>query len=251
MIYSDAPWHFGLEHAGLRSEWLPSDTEESFNCLIQDKRHRKYFQQQGWLEPHAITYKINSYGFRCEEFEGEEPCMIALGCSFTLGTGLPVKDIWPTMLGYSLGLKVYNLGWGGNSADTCFRLAEYWISQLKPALVCMLTPPPTRIELLTDTQNRFKAEVFMPETQSSLVQATDTYLKYWYINDENSRLNNLKNKLAVKELCNQHGVRCMIQDSMDIMSRSREEVGYARDYMHAGPIAHSIIANKFVREYHG
>jgi hypothetical protein len=34
------------------------------------------------------------------------------------------------------------------------------------------------------------------------------------------------------------------------MSRSREEVGYARDYMHSGPIAHKLIADKFVGEYY-
>jgi hypothetical protein len=33
------------------------------------------------------------------------------------------------------------------------------------------------------------------------------------------------------------------------MWRSREEIGYARDYMHGGPLIHNILAKKFVEAY--
>lgn len=249
MEFKNPPWHFGVQHAGTINNWLPSDTEDHYKQLIKDSAHRDYFEEQGWNQPGAITYKINSHGFRCDEFN-TEPCMIALGCSFTLGTGLPLDDIWPTLVGQALGFKVYNLAWGGNGADTCFRLAEYWLPRLSPKLVCMLTPPEARIELLLDSVSWNKSEVFMAESQSVWFSPTDIYLKHWFVNDENARLNSLKNKLAIKELCNQQQIPFIAYDSMKEMSKRREEVGYARDYMHAGPIGHRMLADKIIRDYH-
>jgi hypothetical protein len=244
---SNPPWHAGVGVAGQTLEWLPSDTKESFERMIQDPDHRNYFQQQGWLEPGAISYKINSQGFRCEEFETNTPCMIALGCSFTAGIGLPVDVLWPTLLGQTLGLKVYNLGWGGYSADTCFRLAEYWIPKLKPQVVSLLTPPPARVELITATHNP-PVEIFLPASESMHFSASDIFLKNWFAQDENARLNSVKNKLAIAEVCRQAGAKFVWADAEVEMSRSREEVGYARDYMHAGPIAHKIVADKMAKE---
>lgn len=251
MEYLNPPWHFGVIHAGTESEWMPSDTKESYDRMVQNPEHCAYFEQQGWNKPNAITYRINKFGFRSEDFSKDKPAMVALGCSFTLGTGLPIEDIWPTLVGKELGLKVYNLAWGGNSADTCFRLAEYWLPQLQPKLVCMLTPPSSRVELLTDTTAHLKAEVFLPESQSTLFSKSDTFLKYWYANEENARLNVAKNKLAIEKICDKLNIRFLSYDSMIEMTRSREEVGYARDYMHAGPKAHRLLADKFIREYHG
>lgn len=241
------PWHSGIHCAGQELAWLPSDTEESFNQLMQEPQHQAYFKQQGWLEPGAISYKINSHGFRCEEFESNTPCMIALGCSFTVGIGLPVDQIWPTLVGNALGLKVYNLGWGGYSADTCFRLAEYWIPKLRPQIVSMLTPPPARVELIM-VENTPPVEIFLPMSKSLHFSDDDVYLKNWFIEDENQRINSIKNKLAIAELTRLNTAKFVCADAITEMSRSREEVGYARDYMHAGPIGHRIVADKMLKE---
>jgi hypothetical protein len=86
------PWQPGISYAGKTLEWMPPDTEESFKQMIQDPVHNKYFKQHGWTQPNAITYRINQHGFRCDEFETTyKPCMIVLGCSYTMGIGLPVE----------------------------------------------------------------------------------------------------------------------------------------------------------------
>ena len=245
-----APWHFGTYHANTVQEWLPTDTKENFDRLMQDPAHQKYFGELGWDKPEAITYKINSEGFRCDEFDYETPCMISLGCSFTLGTGLPLDLIWPTLVGAATGLKVANLAWGGNSTDTCFRLAEYWIPKLYPKLVTMLAPPDNRFEILLDANEyRLPADVIMPETDSSLFNQSDVFIKHWHLNDENSRLNQLKNCLAVRQLCAEHNIPCLIERAQDHMQYSREEIGYARDYMHGGPIIHKRIAEKMLNDW--
>jgi hypothetical protein len=243
------PWHPGLVYAKKTLEWLPTDTEENFKQLIQDPAHDEYFKQQGWTHPNAITYRINSQGFRCDEFETtHQPCMIALGCSFTVGIGLPVECIWPSLLGQKLNLKVYNLAWGGSSADTCFRLAQYWIPALQPKLVAMLAPPRTRIELLMDSKCQPPVEVFMPQSKSRYFNESDVFLKHWWLNDTNGQLNNEKNTLAIKQLTLSHGAKFVSLTADEEMSRSREEVGYARDYMHAGPVGHVLVANKMLKE---
>jgi hypothetical protein len=111
----------------------------------------------------------------------------------------------------------------------------------------MLAPPSNRIEILLDkNQYRLPADVIMPETSSALFNKSDMFLKHWHLNDENSRLNQLKNCLAIKQLCAEHNVSCLIELVQDHMQHSREEIGYARDYMHGGPIIHKRIAEKML-----
>lgn len=245
-----APWHFGTYRAGSTQEWLPTDTKENFDRLMQDPAHQKYFSELGWDKPGAINYDINSEGFRCDEFDYTTPCMISLGCSYTIGIGLPVDLIWPSLVGAATGLKVANLAWGGNGTDTCFRLAEYWIPKLQPKLVTMLAPPETRFEILLDTNvHHLPVDVIMPETNSAIFSSSDTFIKHWLLNDENSRLNQLKNCLAVKQLCAEHDIPCLIERAQDHMSWSREEIGYARDFMHGGPVIHKRIAEKMLNDW--
>lgn len=246
------PDHFGLPWAGQTLEWMPTDTPERFHDMMREPQHQRYFRDLGWDQPGAITYAINSHGFRCAEFS-DQPCIMALGCSYTMGIGLPLDTIWPELVGRVLGLQVANLAWGGYSADTCFRLAEYWIAKLKPELVVMMAPPPGRWELMLDQElldpeqrpNLF--EVIMPASQSKLVSDC-SLIRHWFGNTENHRLNNLRNRLAVGALCQQQGIAYLHDEIMTVMCQSREEVGYARDFLHGGPPAHRKIADWILHE---
>jgi hypothetical protein len=179
--------------------------------------------------------------------------MVALGCSYTVGIGLPNEAIWAQQTAAALGLKCANLAWGGYSADACYRLAEYWVPELKPVYVCMLVPPRSRLELLLDDQEasmrQMSVEVFMPQSQSRLFSANDHYLKHWYLNEENAKINQRKNILAIRQLCADLDIPCTILDADKHMWWSREEIGYARDCMHSGPKIHNILTKKFVDGY--
>jgi hypothetical protein len=246
------PAHFGQELANQLLEWLPTDTKENYEKLIQDPGHAKYFAELGWDQPGSITYRINSDGFRADEFDGG-PYMVALGCSYTAGIGLPDQATWPRLVATELGLTCANLAWGGYSADSCYRLAEYWVPELKPNYVCMLVPPLHRVELLLDTKTlltpHFPVEVFMPHSPNLLFSSDDQYLKHWFLNDENAMINQRKNVLAVRQLCADLDIPCTVYRAEDHMSWSREEIGYARDYMHGGPKIHNELAKKFVEAY--
>jgi len=251
---SSVPEHSGKHWVNQELEWLPTDTKESYEKLIQDPEHRAYFADLGWDQPGAITYKFNSHGFRADEFDGG-PYMLALGCSFTVGIGLPDSATWARQTATALGLKCANLGWGGYSADSCYRLAEYWISELRPKYVCMLVPPSHRVEVLLDAQDPLVMphqalfEVFMPQSKSSLFSANDYYLKHWFLNDENARVNQRKNVRAIQQMCAELDIPCTIAYADTYMSQSREAIGYARDCMHGGPKVHKILAKKFIDAY--
>lgn len=244
------PTHFGQHLANQTLDWLPTDTKENYLKLLQDTGHQQYFAKLGWDQPGAITYKFNQHGFRADEFDSK-PCMVALGCSYTVGIGLPDHVTWARQTATALNLKCANLGWGGYSTDTCYRMAEYWIPQLMPAYVCMLAPPRARLELLlaTKSPHEWAVEIFLANSQSKFFNASDIYLKHWFLNEENAKINQRKNILAIRQLCADLAIACTVFDADEHMWWNREEIGYARDFMHAGPKIHTALAKKFAEAY--
>lgn len=242
-----APWHFGLRYAGTSQKWMPTDTQENFMQLVRSPEQHEYFRSKGWLDPNAIVYDINSDGFRAEEFDPEAASVVSLGCSYTMGIGLPKSSTWPSLVSQALGLKNYNLAWGGTSADTCFMLAQYWLPVLRPRLVCMAAPPKSRLDLIVENQD-LKHETYMPGHETGHL-ISDTFLKTWFVHERNADLNNARNRYAVQGLCAELSIPCLIYNAHDWFAKSREEVEYARDMMHAGPRGHEILAERIVDDY--
>jgi hypothetical protein len=228
-------------------QWWPTDTEARFNEMMQDPIHRAYFQEKGWDKPDGISYHFNNQGFRAQSiddnFDPQNDNLVALGCSFTMGIGLPYKDLWPTRLAQVLNLKACNFGQGGGSSDRCFRLAEYWVPHLKPKLVVLLNPPRGRMEVVINQDTR-EPEGIMP-----MDDHPDAFVKKWMSVDENQRLNNLKNSLAIEAMCNRLGIPFLPYEADKWMSRSREEAEYARDYFHAGPEGHKSFTERILGDF--
>jgi hypothetical protein len=249
MNNNQPPWHFGMmskyRHQTLK--WLPTDTEESFQQLVQNEEYREYFRSKGWLEPDAITYRINSEGFRSEEFDTQASSMISLGCSYTIGIGLPETATWSYLVAQSLGLKNYNLAWAGTSADTCFMLADYWLPVLRPKLVVMAAPPKHRFDLISEKVDHMH-DTYLPASEIGGTDQ-DGFIKTWFLNDRNADLNNARNRLAVEGLCARLGIRCLTYNAHDWFAKSREEVEYARDRMHAGPLGHQLFAERIINDF--
>jgi hypothetical protein len=241
------PWHSGEK--SVTFQWWPTDSQERCNEMMQDPIHRAYFQEQGWDKPDGINYHFNKYGFRAQSpddnFEDQNNNLVALGCSFTMGIGLPYKDVWPTVLATALNLQACNFGWGGGSSDRCFRLAEYWVPYLKPKLVVLLNPPRGRCEVVIDDNTR-EAEGVVPGVELNFA---DVFIKKWMSIDENQRLNNLKNSLAIEAICNKLKIPFLSYEADVWMSRSREEAGYARDYFHAGPKGHKSFTERILDDW--
>jgi len=124
-------------------EWYPSDTKENFEKA--SKAHQEY-----WKNYH-IDYKLNSYGFRCDEFpEKEEKESIAfLGCSVPFGIGVPKEYSFTTLLSKQMGLKEFNYSNPGGSLDCCYRLYKEWQPIHKSKYTVLMLPSLSRFEIVT------------------------------------------------------------------------------------------------------
>lgn len=107
-----------------------------YDCLENYKEKNKF--GPNLYKPDSITYKYNSLGFRCDEFDvPSEKSVLFLGCSITEGIGLPQEVIWPTLLldkiktytGFNLSYQ--NLALAGRGID-CVATYILWFSKFKP-----------------------------------------------------------------------------------------------------------------------
>ncbi len=223
-------------------DWWPSDSEESFHRLMVEPQWREYIIAQGWDKPGAITYKFNSMGYRGHDPDWNKPLLMTFGCSLTMGIGLPQNVVWPWLVGQELDLEVVNFSMGGMPADWCFRMAEYWVPARKPVLAVMLAPPHERIECVREDSGA-------SDTYHAHERVSDKFLQTWFAYGENARANNVRNKLAFVGLCNHVGVKALCYDAYYWFSKSREEIGFARDWMHGGPPGHELLAKQIINDW--
>ena len=209
---SQKPAHFNTRYAGQVIKWSGTDQPDA-----ADPNY-----------PHDISYIYNTEGFRNYSFD-DRPCSIALGCSHTEGVGLPVQFTWPSVLSEMIGHTVWNLGVGGASNDDVYRIAQYWIPELKPQHVFLLTPPSTRYSMYHhNTWNTI-----------SVHDSHDAAYNFIYFeHDENSSMNTQRNLDAVNSValanhCALYSLNSEHEFTMD---------GLARDQQHSGPNAHHEIA---------
>lgn len=198
-------------------EWLPMDSEDRYQENLKFKS--KVLERYGWLNS-KFTYKFNSHGFRCEEFT-EDPSIVFLGCSMTVGVGLPIEATWPTLVSNELNLKCYNLGIGGASNDTAFRLALYWLEKIKPKMVVFCRTFPTRMEVFSATGAIANIADELPEF----------YLNYWTRNIHNVDLLQKKNSLAIMKLSEEIDAKFV---QISVTDFQPLQVDLARDLAHPG-----------------
>lgn len=210
--------------------WCPMDTAELY--MKNRIEQTSLLKQNGWMD-NTFDYSFNSKGFRCKEFT-HNPTIMFLGCSYTCGIGLPVNNIWPELVAKSLNLQCANMGQGGGSSDTAFRLCLGWIDQIKPSIVIFLKPPDIRWELVSNDRINFLG-----------VNTRDTsnYIKEYVIDDNNVYFNNYKNKLAIESLCTQRNIKFLSFDSLPYIHND-----YARDLSHSGINTHQQFANFVIQK---
>jgi hypothetical protein len=216
--------------------WCPLDTE----ALYQKNRAERTadLHKHGWWEYEPFDYHFNSAGFRSDEF-GPGTGILYLGCSATLGMGLPHNDTWPRLVSDALGTACWNLAQAGGSMDTCFRLAEHWIPRLRPSKVMLMTTQPARLELI--------GRAGIPKFYA-WHNYDSPIIREWLGHDENARLNHLKNRWAIQQICNREHIP-FHEWSMDCLTELREaKSSFARDLAHPGKEANKMFAERVLRE---
>jgi hypothetical protein len=201
-------------HANTEINWLPMDTEKLYNENLKYKKN--LLEKYNWINSN-FTYKFNSHGFRCNEFNND-PSIVFLGCSMTIGIGLPISDTWATLVADQLDLSCYNLGIGGSSNDTAFRLSYAWLEKIKPKIVVFCQTFAERLEIWSST-----------EIISNIAKESPNFYNHWLANENNSQLNQTKNRLAIKQLCDQLDIKFICVDVKEMPDLDR-----ARDLAHLG-----------------
>lgn len=240
------PFHTAQFWAGLSLEWMPTDSKAKYNENLKDPLFVAIAEEKGWTKNTPITYDLNSQGFRGKEFDSSVKNIVTLGDSFTIGVGLRENETWPYILGEKLALTVHNIAWGGWSCDTLFRMARYWIPELRPDLVVMLAPSAGRLEVITgDTEEL----IVLPRDDI----ANNDYLKHWFANDSNSELNRIKNIMAIELICKKLNIKFMyyMQDEEMTGRLSHDPTNVARDNMHCGTKTHNVFVEKILRDLRG
>ena len=239
MLKQVSGYHVNEKYANQTRYWSGSDNFVRWQHNMQDQVRRKQLEKYQFDQIESISYSFNRHGFRCKEFDDSEG-FITLGCSFTEGVGLPQDQVWPAIVEKSTNLSAWNLGVGGCSTDTCFRLLCNWIEKLNVKFVLLLTPDISRFEFFLDSQ----PTSFLPHNIEHNVQ------KYWYSQNSNSELNAVKNYLAMKELCREHNIK-FVTATLDVITGGFGlpfPLPIARDFMHVGHANHVACANYFLNK---
>ena len=216
--------------ANQEMKWHPFDSEERYQFNLKNDYRR--LEQFGWLDNHDFTYKFNSHGFRCNEFTDQDSIMF-LGCSHTVGVGLPLEKTFSQIVSKKLNLQCANLAVPATSNDTAFRLSFNWIPKLKPKIVVLMSPDPARFELLLKN-GKFN---FMP-----IPEPQEKYKGFyydWIMHNDNSGLNQEKNKLATENIANHYGCKFIFLDALSTI----KYIDYGRDLWHCGVENNKVIAD--------
>jgi hypothetical protein len=222
--------HIYSEYKNKTLNWLPSDTEELYLKNLKNEFYR--LEKFGWID-NKIQYKFNSNGFRGDEIT-TKPSLLALGCSFTVGIGLHYEQTWPWLVSQILQLNCINMGLGGSSNDTAFRLADYYIPKIKPRIVFLLSPEKERLEIL----NYEDQSIFYWPSMSPI----DAFYRSWIINENNALLDEKKNILAIKQLCSENKIKFVHASVQSFFKNyANHPFDYARDLMHLGPKSQKLI----------
>lgn len=228
----NAPKHFNSEMANQMADWFGTDSYELYQKNLRERFDE--LNHNSWIDQ-KIIYKFNDFGFRADQFDIGQPSMISLGCSHTFGIGCNYESTWSYLVSSALRLKNFNLGIGGSSNDTAFRLASYWIPKLKPKIVVFLSTEPTRLELHLADGSIDDLSVW-----SSLAME-DQFYKHWVSNHMNSKFNLLKNNLAIKQICEDLGIK-FFHEKYDNFKYFY--IDLARDLQHFGAKTNQKFANK-------
>jgi len=228
--------HNYQSHCSKTFHWDTSDSLAAYQQNILDPVQRQKLESFGWLDT-SIEYKFNSHGFRTPEFDNTVDA-VCFGCSFTMGTGLPIEMTWPVQFSTISDLSVANLAHAGSSNDTAFRIARNYLPLLRPKYALWLQTDKHRLELIDDYLSL--SMNILAGDSSSNEQIDNAFVKQWFASESNQDLNLEKNTRAFRNLCNELNIVCIILPRNAVVF-----LDLARDLKHPGVTSNIHIAKKF------
>jgi len=227
-----------FDPAGQEVAWLDTDSVDRYKTHIADTEKRKMLEDLGW-DKHNPTYKINRHGFRAPEFKKDEPNIVFLGCSHTVGVGINLTDTFSHCVSQALGLQNYNLGKGGSSNQTAFRLGLHWIPKLKPKIVVLMSPDSSRSEIISGN-HAINLGVHSSRDQPDLWPCIKARIR----DEQNLTLDALAHQMALEKISTDVGAKFFKFEAVGDLKGGDlwRPLDLARDLSHLGPIAHGLTA---------
>jgi uncharacterized protein (DUF427 family) len=166
------------------AQWLAPDSEENY----WQRGNKEYSVE-------SVSYELNSYGYRGPELKREigERVAMFVGSSITLGCGMPLDDVWTSIVTKELAqrwrspVRQCNLAWTGVGSDYIAMLVHQAVDVLKPDAVFVLWSFIGRLIWFANTQ---RCVTFVPfgrypqfekEHEAYLRLATDAHVFFNYI----------------------------------------------------------------------
>ncbi len=229
-------------------KWMTADTEENYKKVIRTTEVP--------YGPTDIEYKYNNYGFRCDDFESWEKHpfrILYAGCSMTEGIGLPLKDIWPTLLHnkicetYGVKIPFWTVASGGTGIDQLVRHIYNVKDLLRPQIIISYLPSKERRELAFETRwGPWSLETI--EGRNTKVFLDDRLIEYQ--TEKNiAMLDMMLKEIDCSFLFSSSMADFQIKDYIDnprFIQRPHvpEQYDVARDGIHAGPNTNQIMADR-------
>ncbi len=235
-----------------RYEWFNMDTFERYR---ENGGHPVYGE-------HDIQYCFNALGYRSPEFdELADLRVIAVGCSYTMGVGLPEDALFHARFARRLQaasggkMVVWNLGSAGASNDYIARILHLAVPLLDPTVVLVNFTHAARREYAS-VQNLLMG--YLPGWEPGDDLASQDIKRQFVAlaSDHDDRLNSFRNYRSVNALLSN---RCwlfsasdpgVISCILDHVAKDRyagvlENIDKARDHAHPGPGCHADLADRY------
>lgn len=237
----------GALHSKKKNEihkWIPADSESLFLHNLKAYPHLKDLKK---YELNPIDYYFNNYGFRTPvNFEKDLEGNVFLGCSYTLGIGHHLENVWSWKVNETIGGNFINLGIGGAGIGTSARLLYAFKDYLKYKNVFLHIPHPYRYEYyepatgyynsLSPSYKDWPHQQLKVTNHARIVLADDTNMFTYY----------MSNLAWIKEVCREKNARLIIVNDIPFGQRgdiwknwikqkgNRNRVELARDMQHPG-----------------
>ena len=239
-----APLHQWSEFASTTIKWLSPDSEENYKKHLKDAESKRLLDMFGWVDV-DIDYTFNSEGFRIDEFDSR-PSWMAIGCSFTQGTGVNIQDRWTTVVSNDIDLHCWNLGIAGAAGDTCYRTVRHYVPKLLPKFVVYLEPRYNRAELMTSME----PAPLVLNWAYDYKNWNGPYVKELLLNEGNLELAAEKNREAIRSICLQHNIPLIVYqpDAYVSLVEDKTQHDLARDLLHPGRLNNKAFAQVVAKD---
>lgn len=126
----------------------------------------------GFFSPMHQVDKVNDYIINELGFRGKlkkDAKVLAVGCSYTFGVGVPEIGTWPSLLSSEINEDVLNLGVPGITIKQISQLIVRYVSKYdKPKTIFALFPPFFRSSLISDGEFYYNSKSIDPRKQEGM-----------------------------------------------------------------------------------